>query len=66
MQTEHFDLNDIVHEPSDQQLQALMISVSAEASRRGKLARQELMTRLRADIAAANLPGVSSASPTSA
>ena len=38
MQTEHFDLNDIVHEPSDQQLQALMISVAAEASRRGKLA----------------------------
>ncbi len=54
MQTEHFDLNDIQHEPTDQQLEALMRSVAAEASRRAKLARQELMARLRAEIAAAN------------
>jgi len=54
MQTEHFDLNDIQHEPTDQQLEALMRSVATEASRRAKLARQELMARLRAEIAAAN------------
>ena len=34
MQPEHFDLNDIDHEPTDQQLDALMASVAAEARRR--------------------------------
>ena len=54
MQSERFDLNDIQHEPTDTQLETLMISVSTEASRRAELARQQLMQRLRDDIAAAN------------
>jgi hypothetical protein len=55
MQNDHFDLNDIQHEPSDAQLQALMNSVSMEASRRAVLAQEVLMQRLRKEIAAANL-----------
>ncbi len=57
MQTTHFDLNDIHHEPTDQQLEGLMISVAAEASRRAKLAQQEMSARLRDEIAAANRSG---------
>jgi len=56
MQNDHFDLNDIQHEPSDAQLQALMNSVATEASRRAALAKEELMQRLRNEIVAANLP----------
>jgi hypothetical protein len=56
MQNDHFDLNDIQHEPSDAQLQALMNSVAAEANRRAGLAQEVLMQRLRKEIAAANLP----------
>ncbi|MEQ1661183.1 MAG: hypothetical protein ABL877_00645 [Thiobacillus sp.] len=54
MQSEHFDLNDIQHEPTDAQLKALMNSVAVEAKRRAELARAALMQRLRDDIAAAN------------
>ena len=54
MQNEHFDLNDIRHEPTDAQLEALMNSVAIEANRRAELARQELMRRLREEIVAAN------------
>lgn len=54
MQTESFDLNDIGHEPSDEQLEALMNSVATEVKRRAEAARLELMRRLRTDIAAAN------------
>jgi len=54
MQSEYFDLNDIQHEPTDQQLETLMMSVSVEARRRAEAARKELMERLRAEIAAAN------------
>ena len=54
MQSEHFDLNDIQHEPTDQQLETLMMSVSVEARRRAEVARKELMARLRAEIAAVN------------
>lgn len=54
MQSERFDLNDIQHEPTDAQLENLMNSVATEASRRAELARQELMQRLREEIAAAN------------
>ena len=54
MQSEHFDLNDIQHEPTDAQLENLMNSVATEASRRAELARQELMRRLREEIVAAN------------
>ena len=56
MQNDHFDLNDIQHEPSDAQLQALMNSVAVEANRRAGLAQEVLMQRLRKEIAAANLP----------
>jgi len=59
MQNDHFDLNDIQHEPSDAQLQALMNSVATEASRRAALAREALMLRLRNEIAAANRPSAS-------
>lgn len=54
MQSEHFDLNDIQHEPTDAQLEALMNSVATEANRRAELARETLMQRLRDDIVAAN------------
>lgn len=53
MAPEHFDLNDIENEPTDQQLEALMESVAAEARRRADVALQELAERLRAEIAAA-------------
>lgn len=54
MPTERFDLNDIQHEPTDEQLESLMQSVAVEANRRAEQARRELMRRLREDIAAAN------------
>jgi hypothetical protein len=54
MQSERFDLNDIQHEPTDEQLEILMNSVATEANRRAEQARQELMQRLREEIAAAN------------
>jgi hypothetical protein len=56
MQPEHFDLNDILHEPTDQQLDALMTLVAAEAKRRAEVAREALMARLRTEIAAVNRP----------
>jgi hypothetical protein len=52
MQTEHFDLNDIEHAPSDAQLEALMNAVAVQARLRAGAA---LMQRLRADIVAAKL-----------
>ena len=54
MQSKRFDLNDIQHEPTDAQLNALMNAVAVEARRRAELARAALMQRLRDDIAAAN------------
>lgn len=54
MQSDHFDLNDIQNEPTDEQLKALMNAVAAEAARRAELARGALMQRLREDIATAN------------
>lgn len=54
IQSENFDLNDIHHEPTDAQLNALMNSVATEANRRAELARETLMQRLRDDIVAAN------------
>jgi len=54
MQSKDFDLNDIQHEPTDTQLQALMNSVASEANHRAELAKEVLMQRLRDDIAAAN------------
>jgi hypothetical protein len=54
MQPEHFDLNDIRNEPTDQQLEALMALVAVEARERADATRRELMARLRAEIEAAN------------
>ncbi len=54
MQNEHFDLNDIQHEPTDAQLESLMKSVATEANRRAELAKTALMQRLREQIIAAN------------
>lgn len=54
MHSEYFDLNDIRHEPTDAQLDALMTLVSTEARRRAEAARRELMVRLRAEIEAVN------------
>lgn len=54
MQSEHFDLNDIQHEPTDEQLKRLMNAVAVEANWRAELARVVLMERLRDDIVAAN------------
>ena len=54
MEATGFVLNDIEHEPTDEQLETLMQAVAHEAKRRALEARQELMRRLRADIAAAN------------
>ncbi len=53
-QSDHFDLNDIQHEPTDAQLETLMKSVATEAKRRADLAREALMQRLRSDINDAN------------
>ena len=53
MDPAHFDLNDIEHEPTDEQLAALMEAVAAEARRRNELVDRELMTNLRAGLAAA-------------
>lgn len=56
MQTGHFDLNDIQHEPSDEQLAALMECVASEANQRAERARELLMQRLRAEIEQARRP----------
>lgn len=56
MKPQPFDLNDIIHEPSDEQLDALMEAVAAEARKHAQAAREHLMIRLRAEIMATNLP----------
>jgi hypothetical protein len=56
MKPQFFDLNDITHEPTDEQLDALMEAVAAEARRHARAAREQLMVRLRAEIMAINLP----------
>ena len=49
-----FDLNDITHEPSDEQLDTLMEAVAMEARKHAQAAREQLMVRLRAEILAIN------------
>ncbi len=49
----HFDLTDIEHEPTDEQLAALIECVAVEARRRGEQARREILGRVKAGIAAA-------------
>ena len=56
MKLQPFDLNDIIHEPSDEQLDALMEAVAAQARKYAETAREQLMVRLRADIMAINPP----------
>ncbi|MBP9806169.1 MAG: hypothetical protein KBE22_14870 [Candidatus Accumulibacter sp.] len=51
-----FDLNDIIHEPSDEQLEDLMEAVATAARRHAQAARAQLMVRLRAEITAIKLP----------
>jgi hypothetical protein len=46
MDPAHFDLNDIEHEPTDEQLAALMECVAEEARRRGDLVHREPLTSL--------------------
>ncbi len=52
MKPQSFDLNDILHEPSDEQLDTLMEAVATEARKHAETAREQLMIRLRADIMA--------------
>ncbi len=54
MKLQSFDLNDILHEPSDEQLDALMEAVATEARKHAQKAREQLMIRLRAEITAIN------------
>jgi hypothetical protein len=54
MKPQSFDLNDIIHEPSDEQLDALMEAVAVEARKHARAAREQLMVRLRAEIMAIN------------
>ncbi len=56
MKPQSFDLNDIRHEPSDEQLDALMEAVVVEARKQAQAAREQLMIRLRAEIAAVHRP----------
>lgn len=51
MNTHAFDLNDIDHEPTDEQLSALMDAVAIQAQERAKKAREALMQKLRNQIA---------------
>ncbi|MFZ1640949.1 MAG: hypothetical protein WAV07_05820 [Candidatus Contendobacter sp.] len=48
MKPQSFDLNDILHEPSDEQLDALMEAVATEARKHAQMACAQLMIRLRA------------------
>jgi len=52
VKVERFDLNDIEHEPSDEQLASLMEAVAVEARRKARIAQAELMARLRSELAA--------------
>jgi hypothetical protein len=56
MKLQPFNLNDIIHEPSDEQLDDLMEAVVREARKHAQAAREQLMVRLRADIMAINPP----------
>jgi hypothetical protein len=56
MQLQPFDLNDIIHEPSDEQLDDLMEAVAAEARRHCRRRGRNCMVRLRAEITAIKPP----------
>lgn len=52
LQNARFNLNDIVHEPSDEQLDALMEAVVTHAREHAEVARRQLLLRLRAEMTA--------------
>lgn len=54
MQSTSFDLNDIDHEPSDEQLDNLMQQVAEAARERAEQANLALKRRLREEIEAVN------------
>ena len=56
MKQQAFDLNDIIHEPSDEQLDALMEAVAVEARKHAQAAREQLLVRPRAEILAISPP----------
>ncbi|KAB2926150.1 MAG: hypothetical protein F9K25_16365 [Candidatus Contendobacter sp.] len=56
IQHARFNLNDIAHEPSDEQLDGLMEAVATEARKHAQMAREQLMVRLRAEITAIHRP----------
>lgn len=56
IQHARFNLNDIAHEPSDEQLDGLMEAVATEARKHAQMAREQLMIRLRAEITAIHRP----------
>ncbi len=51
----HFNLNDIDHEPSDEQLAALMEAVASEVRKRGETARAAYLEKLKAGLKEADL-----------
>ena len=57
MEPRCFDLNDIEHEPSDEQLAALMDSVAEVARECSERALQDMMKRLQAGLDAARSSG---------
>jgi len=56
IQHARFNLNDILHEPSDEQLDALMEAVATEARKHAQAAREQLIVGLRAEITAIHRP----------
>ncbi|MBK8183384.1 MAG: hypothetical protein IPK63_11050 [Candidatus Competibacteraceae bacterium] len=54
-----FNLNDITHEPTDEQLEDLMEAVATEARKHAEMAREKLMIQLRAEIKAIIPPWMS-------
>jgi len=53
MNSNHFDLNDIHHEPTDEQLEALMNSVADAARARAASAKDKLLQRLQSETQSA-------------
>ncbi len=53
MQPDHFNLNDIHHEPSDAQLESLMNSVASAARIKAVQAKEKMMQRLHSEIISA-------------
>jgi hypothetical protein len=54
MNNTDFDLNDIVNEPTDEQLNTLMNEVIVEARKKAVIAHEQLMDTLRKEIIRVN------------